>query len=179
MQKKSFLTYENIILIALMCLAVFSRLIKHEWNFTAVFAASFAFAVMFPKARVKSLILMFGSMLVSDIVIGFHNTMAFVYLGFALSLLPVYFAQKNVTRFAALLFGSLVFFLISNFGVWFSGNLYTHDLNGFVNCLAMGIPFYKNQFMADMLLTPSLISMIIIAKNNFATAAYCSNRSEI
>ena len=44
--------------------------------------------------------------------------------------------------------GSLLFFVISNFGVWFLGNLYTPDLNGLINCYILAIPFFKNTIIS-------------------------------
>jgi len=174
MLKNKLMTVENISLIALTLVSFLSRVIKHDWNFTAVFAASFVFVIMFPKSKFKSFIVLFISMLLSDAIIGFHNSMAFVYLGFALALVPAFYAQKTLSKVASLLFGSLIFFLISNFGVWFSGGLYTHDVNGLMNCFTMGLPFYRNQFLSDILLTPSLMVLVMLAKNNITTV-YRSN----
>lgn len=40
--------------------------------------------------------------------------------------------------------GSLLFFVLSNFGTWLGG-YYAFNLQGLINCYAMAIPFYKNE----------------------------------
>lgn len=50
-------------------------------------------------------------------------------------------------------FSSLIFFVISNFGVWFSTLLYPHTLNGLFECYVAAIPFYKNTLLSDIFYT--------------------------
>jgi hypothetical protein len=44
-----------------------------------------------------------------------------------------------------------LFFLISNFGVWTSGTMYTKDFSGLLTCYTMAIPFFKNSLMSDLI----------------------------
>jgi len=50
-----------------------------------------------------------------------------------------------------------IFFLISNFAVWFSGiifggeSMYSSDAFGLIHCYQMGLPFYKGTFYGDLL----------------------------
>jgi hypothetical protein len=50
-----------------------------------------------------------------------------------------------------------IFFLISNFAVWFSGiifggeSMYSSDVFGLIHCYQMGLPFYKGTFYGDLL----------------------------
>ncbi|MGH9526668.1 MAG: DUF6580 family putative transport protein [Terriglobales bacterium] len=46
--------------------------------------------------------------------------------------------------------GSVVFFLISNFGVWFSGLMYPRTLAGLETCYAAGLPFALNEALGDL-----------------------------
>lgn len=46
----------------------------------------------------------------------------------------------------ASLSSSLLFFIISNFGVWYSGFLYPFTLNGLMDCYIAALPFLKIQF---------------------------------
>ncbi|MGH9536059.1 MAG: DUF6580 family putative transport protein [Terriglobales bacterium] len=46
--------------------------------------------------------------------------------------------------------GSAAFFLISNFGVWFSGLLYPHTLSGLAACYTAGLPFAANELLGDL-----------------------------
>jgi len=45
---------------------------------------------------------------------------------------------------------SVIFFIVSNFGVWFSGVMYPKDLSGLVACYVAGIPFFQNTVLGDL-----------------------------
>jgi|GEM_PF-572756 len=45
---------------------------------------------------------------------------------------------------------SLVFYVISNFGVWMASDLYPSTIGGLLACYAMAIPFLASAWMADM-----------------------------
>jgi hypothetical protein len=45
---------------------------------------------------------------------------------------------------------TLLFFLISNFGTWFSTTLYPPTYSGLVQCMVMGLPFLKTAVIADL-----------------------------
>ncbi len=45
---------------------------------------------------------------------------------------------------------SLLFFLISNFGVWASGGLYPPTASGLTLCYAAGLPFLGNTLLGDL-----------------------------
>ena len=65
---------------------------------------------------------------------------------------------KNVFFFS--LGGSILFFLISNFGFWIGGALYEKNFEGLVACYYMAIPFFKNTFISTLLF--SYLSLIIL-----------------
>jgi hypothetical protein len=146
----------------LVLIGLFSRLVTHEWNLTAIGAISILAGLLISHKYLKFAVPVV-SMLLSDIFIGFHNTMAFVYLGFVLmTLLSTQFKDSKSFQklFLAPFASSLVFFFISNFGVWFMGtgtaNSYPPNISGLMQCFMMGVPFYRTQFLADMMLTPVL-----------------------
>ena len=92
-------------------------------------------------------------MLLSDIFISFHLNMVFVYV--SLFLIIIIFNKvinkityKNLFLFS--LFGSLIFFIISNFGVWLVTDLYENSLNGLLSCYILAIPFFKNTFLSTV-----------------------------
>ncbi len=155
--KKDLLTLTILVLIGL-----FSRLVTHEWNFTAIGAISIVAGLLISNKYLKFAVPI-TAMLFSDLFIGFHNTMFFVYLGFVLmTLLSTQFKDSKTVQklFLAPLASSLVFFFVSNFGVWFMGtgaaNSYPKNMSGLMECFMMGVPFYRTQFLADMILTPVL-----------------------
>ena len=120
----------------------------------------------FFKNIFSSLIILLISMLLSDLFIGFYQNMVFVYLSLIL-ITCIFFKIIKKANYSSLLiysfFGSLLFYLISNFGVWLIGNMYEKNINGLVNCYLMAIPFFKN----------TLISTIIFTYATFFTNNIC------
>lgn len=54
----------------------------------------------------------------------------------------------------SVLFGSLLFFMFSNFGSWLNPLMnYDRSLSGLLNCYWMGIPFFKYTFLSDLIFT--------------------------
>ena len=143
---------------ALILIAVVSRLVTHEWNFTAMGAVA-VMAGFLISSRPLALATVLSSLLISDFFIQFHNTMIAVYLAYALMALIGIFmsSDKKFSRIVASSFiGSVVFFAVSNLGVWFEGQLYPQTLTGLVNCFEMAIPFFRNEMISTMILAPTL-----------------------
>lgn len=141
--------------VLLVLIAVVSRLSTHQWNFTAMGAVA-VIAGFLITSRPLALATVLGSLLISDAVLGFHNTMIAVYLGYALmALLGIFFASNKFSRIVSMSFiGSVTFFVVSNLGVWFEGQLYPQTFAGLVNCFEMAIPFFRNEMISTMLLAP-------------------------
>lgn len=132
--------------------AAFSRLIPHPWNFTAIGAMALFGGAYMPSKRL-SLVVPLAALFLSDLVLGFHSTMLFVYLPFALMVVLGWTLRdfKGPVRIAtASLVTSSVFFLVSNFGVWIMGNMYPTTGAGLVSCYVAAIPFFDNQIMGDL-----------------------------
>ena len=161
------ITQENLVFMVLLVIAAGSRLVQHSWNFTAIMAASFVFAILFRDSKTKALMLPVLAMLISDFFISlnapnfFHSTMAFVYLATGLALVPFFLnhkaLDKSLVRVAAILSGSSIFFIVSNLGVWLVDGMYPMTTSGLIQCYTMAIPFFQNQIAADIILTPLLL----------------------
>lgn len=144
----------------LILLAVISRLLPHPPNFTPVMATSIFAAAYLPKKW--SLILPLTALFVSDLFIGFYGwEMLFVYGSFALvALLSRFFVNKGIVKLAAItLLGSILFFLITNFGTWLVWDFYPKNFNGLVTCYLAGIPFFRNTFLGDFIYTFSFFGI--------------------
>jgi len=50
-----------------------------------------------------------------------------------------------------LISGALIFFLITNFAVWYSGSFYSNDLAGLISCYMMGLPFFQNTIISSIM----------------------------
>ncbi|MBI3290537.1 hypothetical protein HYZ78_04025 [Candidatus Microgenomates bacterium] len=135
-------------------IAIVLRLAPHEPNFAPITAMAL-FGGAYLNSR-YALIVPLAAMFVSDIFIGFHSTMPFVYASFLLSgLIGLRLRNhKNVLNVVAASFGaSVLFFLITNFGVWLVGGLYPHTGSGLVQCFINAIPFFRNTVLGDFFYT--------------------------
>ncbi len=139
-----------IVAVLLILFAAFSRLIPHPANFTPI-AAIALFSGVYLKKR-YFLIIPVAAMLLSDIFLGFHSTMIWVYGSFALIALIGLWLKSHKKAgyiFGTTLVSSVIFFIVTNFGVWLSG-YYGYSFNGLIECYVMAIPFFKNTVAGDL-----------------------------
>ncbi|MCR8629551.1 hypothetical protein BEN42_20070, partial [Leptospira interrogans serovar Canicola] len=105
-----------------------------------------------------SLFLPVCALLISDLLIGFHDQMIPVY-GISLLLVVAGWRLRissSVSKIALWsLSGSVLFFLVTNFYVWLAG-YYSYDLNGLVQCFIMAVPFFQNSLLGDLFYTTVL-----------------------
>ncbi len=144
--------------ICLILILAFARLIPHPPNFTPVIAVAIMSGYLFKNIYLSFATLLI-SMILADIFIGFYNNVLFVYLSLIL-IAYIFFKINNKINFKNLLlysfFGSLVFFVISNFGVWASGSLgvnnvpYEKNLKGLIECYILAIPFFTNTLLSTL-----------------------------
>jgi hypothetical protein len=137
--------------IALIALAGFSRLIPHPMNFAPITAIALFGGVYFNGKF--SPILPLAALLISDLFLGFYEGIVWVYGSFLLVVAIGLLIRRYKTVpvvFGATIAGSLLFFLITNFGVWQAGLFYTKDFSGLIECYAAAIPFYRNSVMGDL-----------------------------
>lgn len=144
------------LLLPALCIAIIAatRLLPHPPNFTPVGAvALFSGAVVpGPAGFLIPLIALF----LSDTILGFHDTMLYVYASFfIIFLLGRYLKRQpafNILSGSSLL-SSVLFFTITNFGVWQATNLYPKTLSGLSQSYVMGLPFFGNTVAGDFLYT--------------------------
>ena len=134
-------------------IASVSRLIPHPPNFTPIIAMGLFVGVYF-KNKDLSLLVPLIAMLLSDLFLGFHSTMIWVYL----TILAVSYGARFITVnfgnvIGASLFGSLIFFITTNFGVWLTGSMYPQSFSGLNACYIAGLPFLQNAVMGDLIYT--------------------------
>jgi len=162
MKKKSAL------IIGLILFAGISRLIPHPWNFTALGAMALFSGSMLNK-KVEALIAPLLTLLWTDLILGFHETMIYVYVSvFLITLLGMWAQTSKFKVLTSGLLGSLLFFMTTNFGVWFSQNLYPKTLAGLMECYMMALPFFENQILGDFFYLAVLYGLYaVLARANF------------
>jgi hypothetical protein len=147
--------------IALVLGAAFSRLIPHPPNFTAVGALALFSGATLGRGR-WGLVVPLLALLLSDAVLGFHSLMPVVYLAFGLIVLLGRKLSQGLGPYAARLWAasfaaSLIFFFISNVGVWFF--YYPRSLEGLSACFVAALPFFKNTLLGDLLFSSVLFGL--------------------
>lgn len=170
------------VLALIILLAAFSRLLPHPPNFAPVSAMALFGAAYFPR-KYLALILPIAAMWLSDLVLNnlvyaqYFDGFTFFYQGFywtysafiAIGVLG-FLVLKKVTPLrlmVASLSASVLFFVISNFGVWASGYMYPLTWQGLIACYTAAIPFFKNTLAGDLVYCSVLFGSFELVRYKF------------
>tara|TARA_Y100000385_G_C13086806_1_gene636786 strand:+ start:1374 stop:1943 length:570 start_codon:yes stop_codon:yes gene_type:complete len=159
---------KSILLItSIVVFGVIARLLPHIPNFAPMGAIAL-FAVAFYKRKSLALILPVTAWWLSDLFLNNTRyatsekiswfTLDQLFSVIALIIIVVLggFLLKKLSVSKIILGStgaSLVFFIVSNFGVWMNGMLYPKTIQGLIDCYTMAIPFYQATFLSDMIYT--------------------------
>ena len=131
--------------------AVLLRLVPHEPNVAPIGAmALFGGAYLSKK---QALTIPIFVMIISDLFLGFHTTVFWVYGSFLLTGVLGLLLRDKVSLTSVLwasLASSIIFYLITNFGVWFSTSLYPKTFQGLSQSYLMALPFFRNTLLGDL-----------------------------
>lgn len=159
-----------VVVVGMILAGAASRLIPHPPNMASITAvALFSGAYLHDKrlAYVTPMVALF----ISDLVLtGLYRHMEIVYGSFALVVCIGFWIRnrRSALRIAsAAVASSMVFFVITNFGVWALGSLYPKTIAGLVMCYAAAIPFFKNTLLGDALYTAVLFGGFALAEKSF------------
>ena len=174
----------NILLIASLSILVILRLLPHPANFIPLGAISILGAY-FMASKKNVYWLPLAVMLLSDILLelsyrigysafpGFNATMLFVYPSFMLMAMLGKWAGNKQTIPAlvtSIIGGSLLFFVITNFGYWL---LYMpKSFEGLMQSYVQAIPFYRSSLLGDMIYTIGGYIIIRQVLSYFAPATH-------
>src|SRR5688572_747749 len=125
----------------LVLLAVASRLMPHPPNIAGVAAVAVFAGMILPRKVALTLPLV--AMVVSDLILGLHPLILFTWGSFILTaLLSSYFMKRvNASTVVISSIGaSVLFYFVSNFGVWLEGRLYARTFSGLVECYVNALP---------------------------------------
>lgn len=152
----------NIFLGVFIALAM-SRFIPHPPNFTSLIALSFYIPAIFGLRYLPALLISF---IITDYIIGFHNTVIFTWGSVILiSLISKYFLNTIITRIIGALSGAVIFFIITNFGVWFAG-MYEANLEGLIQAYVMGLPFFGYSLISTFIFSAAIETILKFKKFN-------------
>ena len=128
------------------------RLVPHPPNFTPIGAmALFSGALLGRRAIAFAAPL--GALLLSDLVLGFYHGQATVYFSVALIVMlgMLTLQRRSALRVAAVaVASSILFFLITNFGMWLFSGIYPQTMMGLEACFIAAIPFFQNTIAGDL-----------------------------
>lgn len=139
-----------LLFILLTFFAAFSRFAPHPPNFTPILSIALFCGISF-RNKYIFLIPLF-SMVISDFFIGYHSVIMFVYVSLLIIfLMGKYLAKENSFNSMIILSlsSAIVFFIISNFGVWIVG--YPKTISGFIACYIAALPFLLNTLISTIL----------------------------
>ena len=149
----------NYIKISLTILTVlsFSRFIPHPPNFTSLLTLSFYIPTILGLQFLPALLVSF---FITDFIIGLHPITFFTYGSVLfIGLISKYFISNMSTRISGAMMGVVLFYLITNFGVWTLGS-YEYSLNGLLLSYTMGLPFFGYSLISTFIFSAVIESLI-------------------
>ena len=159
------------LIVSLILAAAFSRLLPHPANVAPVAAIALFAGATLPRAM--AFIIPLAAMLLSDLVIGFHSTMLFVY-GAMLCTAGIGMLLRSKMRLfnivGASLVASVLFFVVTNFGTWMVGGIYPLTGEGLVACFVAALPFFVNTVLGDLGFCALLFGVFSLAEQRFLKA---------
>ena len=168
-------------LFGILILAALSRIIPHPFNF-APFGGMALLGAAKLKESWKAWLLPVTSIWISDLVL--NNT---IYAGFfdgivifshsfiwtAAAMMLIVLLGKVIlkkVRTKNIMFGALaasvIFFLVSNFGVWMQGFMYPKTIAGLLACYGAGIEFFQFTIAGDLFYSLVLFGIYNLALRN-------------
>ena len=141
-----------LVLLGAIVAAAALRLVPHPPNFTPIDAMAL-FSAAYLGRRVLAFAAPLGALLLSDLVLGFYHGIATVYASVALIVLVGWIALSRVSPLrvgTAAIAGSLLFFVITNFGMWLFSGFYPLTTAGLAACYVVAIPFFQNTVAGDL-----------------------------
>ncbi len=158
------------IALALIVLAVLTRLLPHPHNFTPIAAVGLFGASVFSRQwvafAVTFLSLFLSDLYINNVVYGYFYEhfvwfgSLWVYAAFGvvivLGRLLLHREVKVGQVVRASLSASVIFFLLTNFGVWATSGMYPYTPAGLLACYVAGLPFFGNTLLGDLLYSAAL-----------------------
>ena len=140
-------------LLAAILAAAALRLVPHPPNFTPIGAMALFSGAYLGRRGAVALVAPLGALFLSDLVLGFYRGMPTVYFSVALIVIIGWLALRRVSPIrvgGAAIASSVLFFVLTNFGMWLSSGFYPRTLAGLEACYIAAIPFFQNTVAGDL-----------------------------
>ncbi|HZU51284.1 MAG TPA: DUF6580 family putative transport protein [Sphingomicrobium sp.] len=141
------------------------RLVPHPPNFTPIGAIALFSGAYFGR-RTWAFVAPLAALFLSDLVLGFYHGMATVYAtDLLIVVIGTLITRRSPLRIAmAAVVSSIVFFTITNLGMWFSSGFYPRTLIGLEECFVAAVPFFQNSLAGDLFYTTLLFGGFRLAE---------------
>jgi hypothetical protein len=171
----SHMNKKYLILTILLVVAAITRLIPHPLNFAPIGAMALASGAYFGRNLWAFLaplcIYWFSDLLVNNLLYSeFYNSFVlftpgfgWLYISFAAIVLlgSLVFSKITLPRILGGALGaSIIFFIVSNFGVWLSDPDYPLTVEGLILCYEMAIPFFRSTISGDLIYSGVLFGLM-------------------
>lgn len=149
-----------LIITAIVLFGVLTRTVFHVNNNIEFITGIALASAYFLKDKKYALILTFGILIISDLIIGNSNIFLFTWSGFLITVgVGILLKKSNIKSIfinaeIGAIFSTLFFFFWTNFGVVVLGTMYSKDLVGLIQSYNNGLPFLVNQLVGNILIVP-------------------------
>ncbi|HEY7006786.1 MAG TPA: DUF6580 family putative transport protein [Sphingomicrobium sp.] len=143
------------------------RLVPHPPNFSPIDAMAL-FSGAYLGRRWVAFVAPLAALLLSDLALGFYHGMATVYSTVALIVVIGWWLSSKRTPLrigAAAVVSSVLFFVITNFGMWMFSGFYPVTYAGLVACYTAAIPFFQNTVAGDLFYSALLFGGFVLAEH--------------
>lgn len=170
------------IIILMMLVAVGSRMLPHLPNLAPLGALSLFGAAYFTK-RWQAFLVPIIATWIGDVMINntvyaaYFKEFSWFYEGFywqyaSYAIITVIgvrlFKQISALRIVVgALLATTIFYLVSNFGVWMSSNIYPPTFDGLLTCYIAGLPFIKGTLLGHILYSAILFGIFQLLQTHY------------
>jgi len=173
---KTKIIYKDAYLFCLLVIAgILLRLLLRNYpNVSPIAALAMLSGCLFTKRSIAMAVPL-SVMIISDFKFGGYDlrVMTSVYVCLTLPSLFGPLLQKQL-RFCKIvktlavigasgLMCSFLFFVVTNFAVWWFGSMYPHDFSGLSQCYVQAIPFFRYTLMGDMFFAPLFLGSYAVS----------------
>ena len=153
------------VLISFIIVAVLVRLIPHPPNVAPITAVALFTGTHFSRKH-WAMLMPILAMLVTDVFLGFSMITPIVYLAFV-GVTALGFVLKKM-NIGTVLLSSLLFFVVTNLGVWFL--YYPLTPEGLMTCFTLALPFFGYAVVGDLFFSAALLFGYRYAAKRFQLA---------
>jgi hypothetical protein len=146
--------------------------IPHIWNFTAVGALAIFAGAQFRDKRI-AFIMPLAAMALSDVFLG-NGFSLLVYTGF-IAMVACGFLIRNKVNTVNIVLASFisasVFYLITNFAIFYPATVYPHNFSGIIASYTAALPFFRNMLIGNLAYSAVLFGSFYLLSKRYPVLA--------